>query len=61
MNLAFHRSVDSYLTEGTETHTEGDACTTLCACVPADCTYIQFNFQPLLIIQNIGINSLFIQ
>jgi hypothetical protein len=57
MNSAFHRSTDSYLTEGTETHTEGDACSTLRAYVPADCTYIQFNIKPSLIIQSIGINS----
>ena len=33
----------------------------LCACVPEDCMYIQFNLKTLLIIQSIGINSLFIQ
>jgi len=71
MNSAFQRSTDSYLTEDTETYIESDACTTLCACACAcvcacACALqtvrtIQFNLHPLLIVQSIGNNSLFIK
>jgi hypothetical protein len=69
MNSAFQRSTDSYLTEDTETYIESDACTTLCACASVcacACALqtvrtIEFNLHPLLIVQSIGNNSLFIK